>query len=124
MVKVSKLVLWPAIVLILITGFIHVFDARDSFEDAVYKGWLFYANGAGALLAAFGIFRGRRWGWLFGFFIAAGSFISYVASRTIGLPFIPPEPEDWLEPLGVASLIAEGLYIVVFLRNFLLFFSV
>lgn len=104
------------IVLILIIGFIHTLDAPDSFEDAIYKGWLFYANGFGALIAAFGISRGKPiLGWRLGFFIAAGSLISYILSRTIGLPFIPPEPGEWLEHLGVASLIAEALFIALFI---------
>ncbi len=116
MEKPPKSLFWSAIASILAVGIIHVLDAQDSFGDAVYKGWLFYANGLGALLAAYGIARGRRWGWTLGLFIAAGSFVLYVASRTVGLPLIPPEPEDWLEPLGVASLTAEALYIAVFLK--------
>ena len=115
--KNPKLFLWMGIALILIIGLIHVIDAKDSFSDAVYKGWLFYANGAGALIAAFGIFRNHNWGWRLGFFIAAGSFVGYVASRTLGLPYIPAEPEAWLEPLGVAALIAEGLFIAVFINR-------
>jgi uncharacterized membrane protein YfcA len=76
-----KMFLWSGIVLILITGLIHVIDAKDSFEDAVYKGWLFYANGAGALVAAYGIYHNRNWGWNLGLLIAAGSFVGYCTSR-------------------------------------------
>ena len=112
---VTKILMWLGISLILATGLIHAIDARESFEDAVYKGWLFYANGVGALIAAYGIYQGKRdWGWNLGLLIAAGSFIGYVASRTVGLPQIPAEPDAWLEPLGVASLIAEGLFVAVF----------
>ena len=112
--NVPKKFLWPAIVLLLTIGLIHVIDAPDCFEEAAYKGWLFYANGAGALLAAFGILRGKCWGWSLGLLIAAGSLICYVLSRTVGLPMIPAEPDAWLEPLGVASLIAEALFVAVF----------
>ncbi len=114
MENVSKSIFWSGIVLIIIVGLIHVIDAPGCFEDAAYKGWLFYANGAGAALAACGIFLGKRWGWILGLMVAAGAFGGYVASRTVGLPLIPPEPDNWFEPLGVASLIAEGLYIAVF----------
>ena len=107
--------LWMGMVLILVIGVIHTINAKDSFEDAAYKGWLFYANGLGALVAAFGIYRGKCWGWNLGIVIAVGSFIGYVASRTVGLPQISAEPDAWLEPLGVASLIAEGLFVVVFI---------
>ena len=108
---------WAGIILILSIGCIHVLDAQDSFKDAIYKGWLFYANGVGALLAAYFIYRGKdHGGWNLGFLIAVGSLLAYVASRTIGLPQIPAEPEAWFEPLGVGSLIAEGLFIAAFIR--------
>lgn len=109
-----KVFTWIGIALILIIGGIHVLDAPDCFEDAMYKGWLFYANGAAALVAAYGMFKANDRGWKLGLIIAAGSFIGYVASRTVGLPMIPAEPDEWLEPLGVASLIAEGAFITIF----------
>ena len=108
---------WLGIALIVTTGLIHVIEAPDSFQAAAYKGWLFYVNGIGALVAAYGIYRGKRsWGWNLGLLIAVGSCIGYVASRTVGLPQIPAEPGAWLEPFGVASLIAEGLFVAVFMR--------
>jgi hypothetical protein len=112
----SRKIVWLGMVLIVITGLIHVIDAPDSFHDAAYKGWLFYANGVGAVLAAYGIYRSKLiLGWSLGLFIAAASIVFYVASRTIGLPLLPAEPDAWLEPLGIASLITEALFIVTFL---------
>ena len=107
---------WFGIVLILMTGLIHVIDAPDALSEAAYKGWLFYANGVGALLAAYGIYCKHSWGWNLGLLIAAGSLIGYAVSRSVGLPQIPAEPDAWLEPLGVAALIAEGLFVAVFIR--------
>ena len=119
MKHVPKIFMWTGIALILTIGLIHVIDAPESFEDAAYKSWLFYANGAGALVAAFGIYRSRQnWGWNLGLLIAACSLIGYIASRTVGLPQIPAEPDAWLEPLGVASLIAEGLFVAVFVCKY------
>ena len=108
---------WCGMALMVTTGLIHVLEAPDSFQEAAYKGWLFYANGLGALVAAYGIFRQRRWGWNLGLLIAVGSLTGYVASRTVGLPYIPAEPEAWLEPLGVASVLVEGLFVAVCLRR-------
>lgn len=103
-------------IFILSIGGIHIFDARESFQDAAYKGWLFYANGMASCLAAYWMnSKMSLWGWGLGFLVAAASFMGYVASRTIGLPMIPPEPDNWLEPLGVASLILEALFIVIVL---------
>jgi len=114
--KLTKIFQWIGLVLILIVGSIHVIDAKDSFSDAVYKGWLFYANGFVAVIAAYGIYRHYQWSWDLGLMVAIGSLGGYVASRTIGLPFIPAEPDNWFEPLGVAAMITEasfmGLYLV------------
>lgn len=118
MYDARKIFLWLGIALILIIGLIHIIDGPDSFEETFYKGWLFYANGAGAVLAAYGIYRSKRaWGWNLGLLIALGSFICYIISRIVGLPGLPPEPDAWLEPLGVASMIAEGLFILVFISR-------
>lgn len=107
---------WLAITAVLATGLIHLGEARDAFGDAAYKGLLFVANGVGALAATVGIYRNRRpRGWWLGLLVAGGAFIGYVVSRTVGLPGLAPEPEAWFEPAGVASLVFEALFIVVFI---------
>ena len=107
---------WLAIAAILTTGIIHLVEAPESFGDATYKGLLFVANGFGALVAAFGIYRDRpAIGWSLGLLVAGGALLAYVASRTIGLPGLAAEPEAWLEPMGVASLICEGLFVILFI---------
>jgi len=104
-----------AMVAIFATGLIHLVTAPDSFGEATYKGLLFVANGVGGLVAAVGVYRDRGdWGWLLGALVAGGAFVGYVLSRTVGLPGLPAESEAWLEPLGVASLIAEGVFLMVF----------
>lgn len=109
---VTKNVMWLGIILILLTGLIHLIDAPDNFEDATYKGLLFVANGIGAIIAAIGIYRGARsWGWGLGLLITVGAITGYIISRTIGLPGLEVDPH-WSEPLGVASLIVEGLFTV------------
>jgi len=115
--KVPGMLAWSGFVLIFIIGLIHVIDAPDSFSDAAYKGWLFYANGIAALFSAAGILFRKSWAWNLGMGIATASFLGYVASRTVGLPMIPAEPEAWFEPLGVASLIAEALFVAVYLNS-------
>lgn len=107
-------IVWIGIVLILATGLIHFITAPDSFGETTYKGVLFVANGLGAIVAAVGIYRGSRtWGWGLGLVVAAGAFVAYVLSRTVGLPDLPAEPDAWFEPLGLASMIAEVGFILV-----------
>ena len=102
-IGISKTTLRLAVISILATGFIHTIEAPDAFHEASYKGWLFCLNK-------------KTWGWNLGFLIAALSIILYVISRTAGLPNIPAEPDEWFEPLGVAALLAEGIFIVMFAR--------
>jgi len=104
------------IALILVTGAIHFIDAPSSFGDATYKGLLFLANGIAAIVAAVGIYRGeRRCGWGLGALVAGGALVSYVISRTLGLPGLAPDV--WLEPLGILSLMVEAAFIVLVVRS-------
>jgi hypothetical protein len=114
--SISRLVTWSAVIALFATALIHFVEAPDAFSEATYKGILFIANGVGALVAAGGILRRVwSWGWLLGLVVTGGAIVGYVASRTVGLPGIPAEPDAWLEPLGVASLLAEGIFVLLFL---------
>jgi hypothetical protein len=105
-----------AVGLIVLTGVIHLFNANEAMGDATYKGALFIANGLGAIIAAIGISKHEKsWGWNLAALIAAGSSLAYIASRTIGLPGLPAEPDAWLEPLGFASLLAELAFVGMFI---------
>jgi hypothetical protein len=104
---------------IVIVGLIHLINSPGDLEEGSYTGLLYLANFVGAILAALGIYRGRSWGWSLGALVSVGAFVGYVISRTVGLPGLPVE-EEWLEPLGVLSLLVEalfvGLYLMVFVR--------
>ena len=104
-----------AVVAIVATGLIHLGTAREASGEATYKGLLFVANGVGALVAAFAVHRDRAdWGWLLGALVAGGAFLGYVLSRTVGLPGLPAEPDALLEPSGIASLVAEAVFLMAF----------
>jgi uncharacterized membrane protein YhdT len=104
------------VALILLVGLIHLMDAPDSMTESATKGLLFYANFVGAIVAALGIFMHRTWGWALGLLVAGGAFVGYIVSRTAGIFGLPPDV--WMEPLGIASLVVEALFIVVALRAF------
>src|SRR5919202_6692929 len=110
----SGRVVGAGISLIVIVGLIHLINSPEDLEEGSYTGVLYLANFFGALAAAVGIYRGERWGWALGLLVAVGAFAGYVVSRTVGLPGLPVETE-WLEPLGVLSLIVEALYVGLFL---------
>jgi len=118
-ITVSDTLVGAGISLIVIVGLIHLIGAPEDLEEAPYQGLLFLANFFGAILAAIGIYRGRSWGWGLGALVAGGAFVGYVISRTVGLPGLPVE-EEWLEPLGLLSMLVEalfvGLYLTIFIR--------
>ena len=81
------------------------------YSEAQYMGILFAINFLAAIIAAIGILRRQVWGWLLGVVIAVGSLIGYILSRTVGLPGM--EIEVWLQPMGLLSLAAEGIFLVL-----------
>ena len=112
----SERLVGAGISLIVVVGLIHLIDAPGDLQEAPYQGLLFVANFFGALTAAIGIYRGRRWGWILGALVAGGAFVGYVISRTVGLPGLPVE-EEWLEPLGLLSLLVEVLFMGLYLTT-------
>jgi hypothetical protein len=114
--RASRMWMLAGVALILLVGLIHLMDAPDSMTESATKGLLFYANFIGAVVAALGIFMHRTWGWTLGTLVAAGAFVGYIVSRTIGIFGLPPDV--WMEPLGIASLVVEALFITVALRAF------
>jgi hypothetical protein len=111
----GKLV-WAGTSLIAVVGLIHLLEAAEELEEVTYLGPLFLTNFGGAVLAAIGIYRNYRWGWGLGVLVAGGAFVGYVTSRTIGLPGLPVQ--EWLEPLGLLSLLVEALFVGLCLTIF------
>jgi len=113
----KKLIPWLAIGLILIAGIVHLIDAQDAYQEAAYKGILFYSHFLVSLLIAIGIFQNIPSAWKLGAVISIISISLYCLSRSVGLPMIPAEPDAWFEPLGVISFVAEGLFIFLALKR-------
>ena len=79
--------------LIVVVGLIHLINSPEDLEEGSYVGVLYLLNFVGALAAAVGIYREKRWGWTLGLLVAGGAFAGYVISRTVGLPGLPIETE-------------------------------
>ena len=108
-----SLTLWGT-ALITIVGLIHLLVVPEYLEIATYLGVAMLVNFFGSIAAAFGIYRGERWGWPLGVLMAGGAFLMYIESRTIGLPGLH---EGWLDPPGVLSLIVEAIFMAVYLSG-------
>jgi hypothetical protein len=76
---------------------------------------LYYVlEAAGVLMVALlTSYRTRMAGWLLAVGVAAGPIIGYVLTRGPGLPDAMDDRGNWGEPLGVASLVVEGVLLVL-----------
>jgi hypothetical protein len=81
---------------ILVAGLVHLFSTPAPFAETAYLGVLFLADFVGSLVAAYGSYRGRRWGWVLGALVAGGAFVAYLLNGTVGLPGV--EEAHLLEP--------------------------
>lgn len=114
--NVSKLT-WSGLVLIALTGLIHLVEAPEYFEEKTYVGALFIVAAIGAVASMYGIWKAQSWGWLLGIVVAGGSVVAYLASRTVGLPgFRENSWSQFLEPSGLVSLVVEIAFLVVAAR--------
>lgn len=96
--------------LILIAGLIHLVLTPEHLEEATYLGLLFLANFVGAAVAAFGILRRHRWGWVLGALVAGGAYAPYFVNATVGLPGV--EEGHLIEPLGLLAKAVEALFLL------------
>ena len=75
-----------------------------------------FATLLGAVVAAVGISRNRRWGWLLGILVTGIFFVLYLAQETTVLPGLP---KTWWEPSRIVSLLVEGLFVVLAVPHFM-----
>ena len=98
------------VALISLVGLVHLLVTPEYYGFAAYLGLLMIANFAGSMVSAVGIYHGRLWGWWLGVVMAAGAFLAYIESRTLGLPGLPSW-EPFTEPPGLLSLLLEAIFV-------------
>lgn len=103
------------IVLIVIVGLLNfhiphfLLESKTQFNVPAYiLEFALLLNVVGAIIAAFGIYFNKRWGWTLGIIISVISFILYLVQETIGLPGLP---KMWLEKSRIVSLLVEVAFI-------------
>jgi hypothetical protein len=108
---------WLGIVLIALTGLLHMVETPEYMEEQRYIGVLFVVSVVGSAMALYGIWRDQMWGWMLGMVVAGGAFVAYILSRTVGLPrFRENSWSSFLEPTGLASLLVEGAFVLIAAR--------
>ena len=96
----------------------HLMDLPHKLMEAPYLAVLFCALiTASTLLALAMVTEGfGRPALLASGLLSALTIAGYVLSRTAGLPMIEDHVGDWLAPAGLASLVFEGVLVVLALR--------
>jgi hypothetical protein len=98
---------------------IHAVDSVGHWSDARYLFWMYMALIAAAIgLAGAVLLHRSPLPLLAAAGLAALVFVGYVISRTVGLPDGADDIGNWTEPLGLASLVVEGMVVAVGLAAF------
>jgi hypothetical protein len=100
-----------AAVMIAAVAVIHFALASEYLDETTYIGVLFIAGGVAAVYVAARLWISRDLvAWSLGGLLAAGMFVGFILSRTVGLPSF--HESEW-ETSGIAALILEAGYIGV-----------
>jgi hypothetical protein len=95
---------------IAVIGAIHLALANEYLSETRNLGLMFIAGGIASLYVAIRLWQARDIvAWMVGAVVAAGMFLGFILSRTVGLPGGFHESE-W-ELSGIASLLLEAMYI-------------
>jgi hypothetical protein len=93
---------------------IHLLDVISKMNETPYVGVMYIVlMGASISLAFLILHRGSRLAWTAAGLLAAMTLIGFVLSRTTGLPNANGDIGNWSEPLGLASLLVEGAFVVL-----------
>ena len=93
---------------------IHALQVPEAFQETAYLGALFIgAIVASLILSAVLTRTSDQRVWAATGVLAGAIMLGYVLTRTSGLPDATLDVGNWTEPLGLASLVAEGLVLCV-----------
>jgi hypothetical protein len=93
---------------------IHALDSVGKWSETRYMFWLYMALIAGSVVVGGRVlFTRSRAALAAATGLAAAALAGYVVSRTVGLPGAMDDIGNWTEPLGLASIVVEGLVVAV-----------
>jgi hypothetical protein len=99
---------------------IHAVDSIGKWTETRYIFWLYMLLVAGCIVTAAALlFHRSRVALLAAAGLAATVIVFYVLDRTAGLPHATGDIGNWVEPLGLASLVVEGFVLATGLGGFL-----
>jgi hypothetical protein len=98
---------------------IHAVDSVGKWTETRYVFWLYMLLIAGCVVTAAALlFHHSRAALLAAAGLAATVIVFYVLDRTVGLPNATGDIGNWVEPLGLASLVVEGFVVATGLGGF------
>lgn len=93
---------------------IHLALLPETWDESVSMGAMFAALVVAATaVAGRMVFGDTAREWLAALVVAAGPIAGYVVTRTVSLPFDRGDVGNWLEPLGLAALLAEAVVVAL-----------
>ncbi len=93
---------------------IHAVDSVGKWTETPYMFWLYMALIASSVaLAGAVLFSRSRLPVAAAAGLAATVLAAFVADRTLGMPGATDDIGNWTEPLGLASIVVEGLVVAV-----------
>ncbi len=102
-----------------VTAWIHLTEMSGKFSEVPYLGVGYAALVVACLVAAIGVVRGDRRGWMLAGVATAATIAGFTLTRTTGLPGSMDDIGNWSEKIAIYSLFAEGLVVAV--SGFVLF---
>ncbi len=92
---------------------IHTSELSGKVGETAYIGFGYVLLIAASVLAIVLVAQRDTRGWILGGLTAAATFFGYVLTRTTGLPRAHGDVGNWGETIGVWSLVAEGLVVLL-----------
>ena len=92
---------------------VHLLDLPGTIGPSPVQGTLYLVLVVACLAAAVSILHATSWlHWVIVATIAAAPFVTYVLTRTVGLPFDHSDIGNWGDRLGVAALFLEAVVVL------------
>jgi hypothetical protein len=105
---------------IIAIALIHILDAGATYTSTRYIFWLYMALVAACVPITTMLVQWRSARvWVFTTALAAGPFVAYLLSRSVGLPGDGADVGNWLDTLGMVSLFVEATVITLSLTRLL-----
>jgi hypothetical protein len=106
----SRAARWVLAAAASVAAIAHVPVIGPHLEEAPYMGVLFVLlTAACAVLAAAALVRGGRVVYLLTVLTCGLAVVGYAATRLVAFPMLADDVGNWLEPLGVVSIVSESI---------------